>query len=238
MDWGGLCLCFCCWGARVGAAGTGLVLKVRVVDENGLPVGGAQVKLELVGAPTKGGQVPPASGGPSFSAVTDDAGYVSFPKLSPGEYTVRIEKQGYFVLVDQKIQLATESTEFAFTLNHEEEVREKVDVTVAENRIDPSRTESTETLSGAEIRDIPVPSSHDLTQSLVAMPQVLKDNQDLIHIAGARNTQVQYLLDGVEVGDPASSGLSARMIVEAVRSAEIQTGRFGAEYAHPGGGRS
>jgi Carboxypeptidase regulatory-like domain len=229
-------------GSAGGAAGSGLELKVRVVDEDGLPVGGAQVKLELVGAPTNGGQVaptntgqvPPASGGPTFSAVTDDAGYVSFLKLSPGEYTVRIEKQGYFVLADQKIQLAAESTEYAFTLNHEEEVREKVDVTVAENRIDPSRTESTETLSGAEIRDIPVASSHDLTQSLVAMPQVLKDNQDLIHIAGARDTQAQYLIDGVEVGDPASGALSARMIVEAVRSAEIQTGRFGAEYAHSG----
>ena len=67
------------------------------------------------------------------------------------------------------------------------------------------------------------------------MPQVLMDNSDLLHIAGARNTQVQYLLDGVEVGDPASNGLSSRMIVEAVRTAEIQTGRFGAEYAHPGG---
>ena len=169
-----------------------------------------------------------------LSAVSDDAGFFSLPNLSPGEYTVRIEKQGYFVLADQKIQLAAENTEFVFTLNHEEEVREKVDVTVTENRIDPTTTQSTESLSSTEIRDIPVASSHDLQQSLVAMPQVLRDNLDLLHIAGARNTQSQYLIDGVEVGDPASGGLTARMIVEAVRTADIQTGRFGAEYAHPG----
>ena len=36
------------------------------------------------------------------------------------------------------------------------------------------------------------------------MPQVVRDNLDLVHIAGARNTQAQYLLDGVELGDPAS----------------------------------
>ena len=204
------------------AADTLLVLKGRVIDENGLPVGGAQVKLEL-------------AGGQSFSAASDDAGYFSFPNLPPGEYEARIEKLGYFVLANQKIELRPESTDFTFTLNHEEEVHEKVDVTVPENRIDPATTQSSESLSGQEILDLPVPSSHNLQQSLVAMPQVLMDNSNLLHIAGARNTQVQYLLDGVEVGDPASNGLSSRMIVEAVRTAEIQTARFGAEYAHPGG---
>jgi len=204
------------------AADTLLVLKGRVIDENGLPVGGAQVKLEL-------------AGGQSFSAASDDAGYFSFPNLPPGEYEARIEKLGYFVLANQKIELRAESTDFTFTLNHEEEVHEKVDVTVPENRIDPATTQSSESLSGQEILDLPVPSSHNLQQSLVAMPQVLMDNSNLLHIAGARNTQVQYLLDGVEVGDPASNGLSSRMIVEAVRTAEIQTARFGAEYAHPGG---
>jgi hypothetical protein len=203
-------------------ADTPLVLKGRVVDENGLPVGDAQVKLE-------------DAGGQTFSALSDDAGYFSLANLSAGEYSIRIEKVGYFVMADQKVQLAAEATDITFTLNHEEEVREKVDVTAPENRIDPTTTQSTESLSGKEIIDIPVPSSHDLQQSLVAMPQVLRDNQDQLHIAGARNTETQYLLDGVEVGDPASNGLTSRMIVDAVRTAQIQTSRFGAEYAHPGG---
>lgn len=204
-----------------GAADTLPILKGRVTDENGLAVSNAQVKLELAG-----GQV--------FSAVSDDAGFFSLSSLPPGEYKVRIEKPGFFVLADQQIQLASDTTEFTFTLNHEEEVREKVDVTVTENRIEPTSPPSAATLTATEIRDIPVPGTHDLRQSLVAMPQVVRDNLDLIHIAGARNTQAQYLIDGVEVGDPASNALGARMIVEAVRSTEIQTARFGAEYAHPG----
>ncbi len=205
-----------------GAADTRLALKGRVIDEDGLPVGGAQVKLEQAG-----GQI--------FLAASDDAGYFSLPDLPAGEYTARVEKRGFFVLADQKIELQAATTEVSFTLNHVEEVREEVDVTVPENRIEPGMTQSTESLSGKEIIDIPVASSHDLQQSLVAMPQVLRDNNLQLHIAGANNTEVQYLLDGVEVGDPASNGLTSRMIVEAVRKAEVQTGRFGAEYAHPGG---
>jgi hypothetical protein len=203
------------------AADTPVLVKGRVNDENGLPVGGAQVKLEL-------------PNGENLRTVTDDAGFFSFPSVPPGECTVRIEKQGFFVLANQKIQVSVNTTDFAFTLNHEEEVREKIDVTATENRIDPAATQSTASLSAAEIRDIPVASSHDLTQSLIAIPEVVKDNSDLIHVAGSRNTTELYTLDGVEVGDPADNGLSARMVVEAVRVAEIQTGRFGAEYAHPG----
>lgn len=203
------------------AADTKLALHGRVTDENGLPVSDAQVKLEV-------------SGGQTFAAASDEAGFFTLLNLSAGEYTARVEKPGYFVLANQKIQLTAESTEFGFTLNHEEEVREKVDVTVTENRIDPTSMPSTASLTATEIRDIPVPSSHDLEQSLVAMPQVVRDNSDVLHIAGARNTQAQYLLEGVEVGDPTSGALTATMIVEAVRNAEIQTARFGAEYAHPG----
>lgn len=172
---------------------------------------------------------------PNYRAVTDDTGYFTLVNLPPGVYDVRIERTGFFLLANQKIELKPGNTEFVFGLNHVEEVREQVDVTVPENRIDPAVTPSTEALDNKEIIDIPVASSHDLLQSLVAMPQVLRDNQDQLHIAGARNTQVQYLLDGVEVGDPASNGLTSRMIVDAVRTAEVQTGRFGAEYAHSGG---
>ena len=203
------------------AADAKLALRGRVTDENGLPVGDAQVKLEV-------------SGGLPITAVSDDAGFFTLLNLPPGEYTVRVEKPGYFVLANQKVQLTAESTEFGFTLNHAEEVREKVDVTATENRIDPTSMPSTASLSATEIRDIPVPSSHDLTQSLVAMPQVVRDNSNLLHVAGARNTQTQHLLDGVDVSDPTTGATTAQMIVEAVRTAEIQTSRFGAEYAHPG----
>jgi len=203
------------------AADALITLRGRVVDEDGLPVGGAQVKVELAG-----GQV--------FFATTDDAGAFSVANLAAGEYTAHIAKPGFFVLEGQRITLTAESGEFSFTLNHEEELRETVDVTAPANQVEASETTQETTLTGREIRDIPVPSSHDLVQSLIALPQVLLDNQALLHIAGSRTTQEQYLLNGFEIGDPVNNSLVARFSVDAVRSAEVQTGRFGAEYMHPG----
>ena len=204
-----------------GAADTPLTLRGRVTDENGLPVAGVQVKLEGLGRS-------------KISALTDDAGYFSVPNLTPGGYSVRMEKVDFFVLQGQTIQLAPGATEFSFTLNHIQEVREKVDVVADPNRIEPTETPQSATLTSTEFFYIPVPSSHDYRQSLVALPQVVRDNQALLHIAGARATQSQYLMDGFEVGDPVSGALSIPIIVDALRTAEVETGRFGAEYAHPG----
>jgi len=68
------------------------------------------------------------------------------------------------------------------------------------------------------------------------LPQIVRDNQALLHIAGARATQSQYLMDGFEVGDPVSGALTIPIIVDALRTAEVETGRFGAKFAHPGAG--
>ena len=203
------------------AADTPLTLRGRVLDENGLPVAGVQVKLEGLGKP-------------KISAETDDAGYFAIPNLAPGEYSLQMEKVDFFVLRGQPVHLAAGATEFYFTLNHIQEVREKVDVVADPNRIEPTETPQSATLTSTEFFYIPVPSSHDYQQSLIALPQVVRDNQALLHIAGARSTQSQYLMDGFEVGDPASGALTLPIIVDALRTAEVETGRFGAEYAHPG----
>jgi hypothetical protein len=204
-----------------GAADTAITLRGRVLDENGQPVAGVQVKLEGLGKQR-------------ISALTDDAGYFSVPNLPPGEYTVQMEKVDFFVLRGQTIQVSAATSDFTFTLNHIQEVREKVDVVADPNRIEPTETPQSATLTSTEFFYIPVPSSHDYQQSMVALPQIVRDNQAVLHIAGARATQSQYLMDGFEVGDPVSGTLTIPLIVDALRTAEVETGRFGAEFAHPG----
>jgi len=214
-----LALLLVCCGSR--ASDSTLTLHGRVLDENGLPVANVQVRLEGLGMA-------------GVSILTDDAGYFSVLKLSPGEYTIEMEKVGFFLLRGQSIKLSADATEFVFTLNRVQEVREKVDVAADPNRIDPESTPQSATLTSTEIFYIPVPNSHNLQQTLVALPQIVRDNTDLIHVAGSRDTQALYLLDGFDIGNPVSGAFTVRLIVDTVRSSEVQTGRFGAEYAHPG----
>ena len=192
-----------------------------VLDENGVPVAAAQVKLE-------------DSAGNAYRAETDLAGRFVLRELASGDYKAEVRKKGFFVLSGQTVTLHAGNNEVSLVLNHEQEVREKVQVTASSNQIDTQDTAQRSSLSAQEIRDIPVPSSHVLQQSLVALPEIVQDNSGNLHVAGARSGETQYLLDGFEIGDPVRGALTSRFNIDATRAAEVQTGRIDASYPHSG----
>ena len=195
--------------------------KGIVLDENGVPVAAVQVKLE-------------DAVGHSYQAETDLAGRFAIHNLSSGDYKAEARKKGFFLLSGQTVSLHAGSNEISLVLNHEQEVREKVQVTAPSNQIDTQDASQRSSLSAQEIRDIPVPNSHILQDSLVALPEIVQDNRDNLHVAGARSGETQYLLDGFEIGDPVSGALTSRFNIDATRAAEVQTGRIDASYPHSG----
>jgi len=192
-----------------------------VLDENGVPVAAAQLRLE-------------SSGGSIYRIETDGAGRFTLHNVSAGNYKVEVRKEGFFVLTNGAVKLQAGANELVLTINHSQEVHEQVQVTAGANQIDPQDTAQRNTLSARDILNVPVPSSHVLTQSLVALPEVTQDNSGNLHLAGARSGETQYVLDGFEISDPTNNTLTARFNVDATRAAEVQTGRIGAEYAHSG----
>ena len=192
-----------------------------VLDENNVPVPAAQIKLEDASSHI-------------YRAETDGAGLFTLKNLPAGDYKLEVRKEGFFVIAARAITLQSGPNEFSLTLNHAEELHEQVQVTAPANQIDPQDTAQRDTLTARDIRDIPVPSPHVLAESLVALPEITQDNTNNLHIAGARSGETQYLLDGFEIGDPVNGQLTARFNVDATRAAEVQTGNFGAGYAHAG----
>jgi len=206
--------------ARISAADSSECAGV-VVDENGVPLPATKITLQ-------------SGTGQNYGAETDAAGRFALRNLPPDEYKVEARKEGFFVLTGQTVTLRPGPNEVHLTLKHAEELHEQVQVTAAANQIDTQDTTQRETITAREIRDIPVPNSHILQESLTALPQVVQDNSGGLHIAGARSGETQYLLDGFEIGDPVNNTLSARFNVDATRAAEVQTSRIGAGYAHSG----
>src|SRR5712692_8671561 len=194
-----------------------------VVDENSVPVGAAQVKFEN-------------SAGKVYRTETDAAGRFVLQNLPAGDYKVEVRKEGFFLLSGQSFSLHDGRNELTLTLNHVQELHEQIQVTAPSNQIDTQDTSQRSSLSSRSIRDIPVPNSHVLVASLVALPEIVRDSRNNLHIAGARSSETQYLLDGFEISDPVNGALTARFNIDATRAAEVQTGRFGAGYAHSGAG--
>ena len=192
-----------------------------VMDENGVPLPAAQVTLS-------------DAAGRLYRAETDGAGRFTIRNLAAGDYKIEARKEGFFLLSGQTATLKPGPNELTLTLNHAEEVHTQVQVTAPANQIDPQDTAQRSTLTDRAIRDIPVANSHILNASLVAMPEIVQDHLSNIHVAGARSGETQYMLDGFEIGDPVNGQLTSRFNIDATRAAEVQTGRFGAEYAHSG----
>jgi hypothetical protein len=198
-------------------------LHGQVIDENGEPV----ARVEIVFAT--------GTGSPT-TVYTDAAGRFEVLGLTALEISISISKPGYFRITDRRTNLSHGSNEISITVNHETEIQERLEVLSAPIQIDPDTTSHQESLVQHEILNAPVPSSHDLQQSLRIIPQVLADSGGRLHVAGARQGQTEVLLDGFEINDPATGAFNSRVNVDSVRSVTIETGGYGAQYAHAGAG--
>jgi Carboxypeptidase regulatory-like domain/TonB-dependent Receptor Plug Domain len=207
----------------VRAQGTPVELRGLVNDEDGHPVPRAEVTAKW-------------SLNHSFTAYTDAAGQFQITPISEGGVSVSISKPGFFEIKDQNLTLNPGVNEVTFTLNHETELQTRVNVVSGPSRIDPDTTSHREALTQREILNAPVRSSHDIQQNLIPMPNVLLDSDGQIHIAGARQEQTEILLDGFEINDPATGSFATRLNVDGVQTVTVETGGYGAQYAHAAAG--
>jgi hypothetical protein len=197
-------------------------LRGTILDENGVPVGGVQVTVTS------------PSGSP-YQVYSDAAGHFQVSLPEPGDCRVSLSKPDYFRFNQPSLPLEEGMNEVSFTLSHEFEVHEKVEVRSSTKQIEPLQAEHEENLDAQDILDIPAYSTHSLTAYLPMIAGVVQDNSGSMHVAGGRSGDAEYLLDGFEIGDPVTGQLTSRLDIDSVREVKVADGRYGAEYPHAGG---
>lgn len=198
-------------------------LRGSVTDEGGLPIFEVEV---IIGFPN----------GESRTVYTDQTGHFGIDSVDPGEYNFALEKAGFFRLTVPAIRVLEGRNEISLAMNHETELHDSIEVRSSSEIVKPQETEHRSLIVAREIRDIPVQATHDLKSSLPALAEVVKDNTGLLHVAGARSGETQFLLDGFEIGDPVAGEFTARINVDSVRVAEVETGRYETQYGRAGAG--
>ena len=101
---------------------------IAVVDENGVAVSSARVTLQSTQTP-------------AVHCQTDFTGRCPFPTIAPGQYQLRVEKEGYYA-VDEPIVQITQASILEVAISHQQEVRETVDVHESPVAIDPAQVSS------------------------------------------------------------------------------------------------
>lgn len=195
-----------------------IVLQGRVVSDTGQPVAGAGVTIRMAGAPTGPRLVSDASGG--FQAALPQ----------PGSYSIDIDREGFFRLANQPLELAEAVTEMQFALNPVREVVETLDVKENPSFVDMDRTAPQMSLSGADLMNVPYPSTNTLRNALRIMPGMVQDSRGGVHLYGGAEEQTLYTLEGFQINDPLTGRFESRISVEGVQSMETTAGRPRAEF--------
>src|SRR2546423_4354273 len=144
-----------------------------VLDENGVPVAAAQIKLEGPGDQIR-------------RTDSDKAGRFVLRNLSPGDYKIEVHAEGFFLLAGQPLTLHSGVNDVSLTLNHAQEVHEQVQVTAPANQIDTQDTTQKSAVTPRDLPDIPVPHTPILSESLVGLPENFQDQARRLPLSRGR----------------------------------------------------
>jgi hypothetical protein len=193
-----------------------ITIAGRVVDENYAGVAQARIALH--------------SESGDFTALSDATGAFAIALPAEGQYTARVEREGFFPLKDFSIELSGNTADVRLVLNHVREVSESVKVTESAAGVDVDKIAAERKLTGLELIDVPFSPARDLREGLTLMPGVVKDPGGALHFDGGQENQTHYLLDGFDISDPLTGNFNTQLSVESVRTIDWQSGRFAPEF--------
>lgn len=166
--------------------------------------------------------------------TTDENGFFSINQLSAGTYSLKVSYLGY---ADQMIQveLRENGIEYqAFNLSSEGVKLGVVDISAKATQATTEVQISTLQISPREIKALPSTGGEpDILQYLQVLPGVVTtgDQGGQIFIRGGSPVQNLITLDGMTVYNPFHSiGFFSIFETEIIRSADVLTGGFNAEY--------
>jgi hypothetical protein len=152
-----------------------------------------------------------------------------------GTYFLTVVAPGYYEVSRSKIELVTGVNFVSVALNAAESVSSTIDVT-PEQALTVEHIASSQTLKDDEILAIPATRSNVLENLLAVMPGALRDPNGNLHFHGSPAEEINWLLDGFSVSDPATGRLESDLSVEAIRSVDLFSGRYSVEFGKGSGG--
>ena len=194
-------------------------LTGRVVNDVSSPVTRAVVVLRVEGEAQARART-----------FTDPAGAFGIQLAEPGEYLLDAEAAGFYPVKGFRVTVAEAGSEVTVSLAPVREFADSVDVTSAPVSLGLDRTTAEQSLTGAQMLDIPVPVTHDLKAMMRVLPGVVQDNATRVHLNGGAENQTLYLLDGFNIGDPLTGNFDTRVTLEGIQSMNVETGALSPEY--------
>lgn len=172
--------------------------------------------------------------GTSQGGTTDVNGFYQISDVKPGDYTLFVSFIGYDSI---EAKISVKDGEIFYKSFNLTESSTSLDVVEISGRKEAAKTTtqvSKITITQKEIKSLPSTGGEpDIAQYLTVVPGVLTtgDQGGQIYIRGGAPVQNKILLDGMTIYNPFHSiGFFSVFETEAIRSVDVLTGGFNAEY--------
>jgi hypothetical protein len=198
-----------------------------VTDETGSVIPGARVTLKNVGT------------GEERMVKSDARGDYAFPSLLPGAYDAQVEMQGFKTEVVKSIQLQVSQTARIDVKLAVGEVVQRVEATASLALMKTDTSDIGGVINNKQIVDLPM-NGRDYLQLARLMPGMIpsragatagqKGVSRSVNAAGARDTSVSFLLDGIDTNDMAFQTPSVTPSVDAIQEFKVLANSYSAEF--------
>ena len=173
---------------------------------------------------------------PTIGATTDLEGFFSIPKLTKGKYTITVRSMDHEEIEDE-IELGKQDIlSVRYDLKKREDVKDLEGVNVyADDRSKKTKVEmSVNKLDQKGLERLPsFGAENDVMSAMSVTPGVVTtgDQGGQMYVRGGTPIQNKIVLDGMTIYNPFHSiGFFSVMETELIKSADIYTGGFSAEY--------
>ncbi len=165
--------------------------------------------------------------GTTMGAATDPDGYFLILNVSPGKYIVTARMMGYRDVTITDVRVETDLTRtLEFPLESEAIAVKGVIVRAKRPIIKKDVTTSVAIISAEDMEATPV----NTVEGVVGRQAGIITQAGYQYVRGGRDTEIIYVVDGVEMVDPMTGGFDSHIPQESVQETTVYTGGFGAEY--------
>lgn len=172
--------------------------------------------------------------GTSLVATTTADGTFFLLNVPPGSHSLQLSMIGYARVTVTLVQVSPDATTHVELSLHPQVIAgESMTITADRSMLQKERTCSATTLSGEEIRSMPVHSFSEailLTNGFIVNNKGAANRSQQIYIRGSRSNEFACLIDGVYVKDELFGGAVADIPLESIQELSVISGAFNAEY--------
>lgn len=166
--------------------------------------------------------------GTELGAATDLDGRYTILNVAPGTRSVTASMIGYNPMTIGNVLVKTDMTSrINFELTEGSLEGEAVTVTAERPMVEADLTSSKAVITSEEIALLPAESFQALLQTKAG---VTEGSGGELHIRGGRTSEVLYMIDGIPVINPFSSGLGIGIATSMIQELTLISGTFNAEY--------